>query len=91
MPTTILQNLFFSRTRRRAAYLYIKRRKRGWSKLQSPAPLLGPERGLHKYARAVTKRKTLGPDHLTLITLHLFYQPSRVQGCKALSPREPPQ
>ena len=65
--------------------------KWGWSKLQSPAPLLGLERGLQKHARAVTKRKTLGPDHLTLITLHLFYQPSRVQGCKALSPKEPPQ
>ena len=53
MPTTILQNLFFLEHTGELRIFILRGEKRGWSKLQSPAPLLGPERGLQKHARAV--------------------------------------
>ena len=46
---------------------------------------LDQREGCRNMLEMLQKRKTLGPDHLTLITLHWFYQPYRVQGCKALS------
>ena len=73
--------------------IFVLIEKGGWSKLQSPAHLLGPGRGLQKHQRAIYelhKRVTLGPDHNSLISLHLFYYPSWVQGSKTLGPREPP-
>ena len=80
--------IFFSRTRRRAAYLCIKRKK-GWSNYNRQHITLDQSEGC-KLSRLLQK-KSLGPDHTAPNVLNLLNHPSWVQGIKPLIPSKPPK